>query len=180
LPTSCDGPVETTLDLNSWEGSDAAASFVSHDNTLPIPNPIGADGCNALDFSPTLEARPTTDVADAPSGLNVDLHIPQREDPNGAAESHLRDTVITLPPGLLLNPSAANGLKGCSPAEADLHSKAASHCPDAAQLGTVQDHNPLRAPPLPGSVYITDPYDNPFGSLRALYIALDDPQTGTV
>ena len=51
--------------------------------------PLGAiSGCNALDFSPTLEARPTTNVADSPSGLDVDLHVPQAapKTPTGLAE----------------------------------------------------------------------------------------------
>ena len=37
---------------------------------------------------------------------------------------------------------------------------------------------PLIDHPVPGAVYLADPYDNPFNSLLALYIALDDPQTG--
>ena len=40
-------------------------------------------GCEAPDFSPSIEAKPTTNVADAPSGLHFDLHLPQaaNEDP---------------------------------------------------------------------------------------------------
>jgi len=187
LPTSCIGtdgipgdPVETFIDVIGWRGGDARSSVLSHDNTLPTPNPIGLDGCNAVDFSPTLETRPTTNVADSPSGLDVDLHIPQNEDPEGTAEAHLKDTTVTLPEGLVINPSGANGLGGCSPAQADLHSEAPARCPDAAEIGTVEVDSPLVDHPIPGAVYLANPYDNPFNSLLALYIAVDDPQTGTV
>jgi hypothetical protein len=180
LPTSCEGPVETKLNLNTWQGDVASASFLSHDNTMPTPQPIGIEGCNNLAFSPTLEARPTTNVADSPSGLDVDLHVPQNEDPNGNATAHLRDTVVTLPEGMSVNPSAANGLDACAPSEIKLGTDEPDSCPDAAKLGTVRVDTPLLDHPVEGAVYIASPYDNPFDSLLALYISLDDPISGTV
>jgi hypothetical protein len=202
LPTSCVGPgpnnsVETFLDVASWQGGTDSASFLSHDNTEPIPNPIGADGCNAVDFSPTLEARPTTNVADSPSGFDVDLHIPQEEDCDPgppvsceAAQAHLKDTTVTLPEGLVVNPSSANGLGGCSLAQFGYTSTGQdgtihttpdpATCPDASKLGTVQVDTPLLADPLKGAVYLANPYANPFNSLLALYIAVDDKRTDIV
>jgi hypothetical protein len=46
LPTSCPGPVETTLRVDSWQnpGVFETASFLSHDNATPTPNPIGTTG----------------------------------------------------------------------------------------------------------------------------------------
>jgi hypothetical protein len=182
--------VQTDLTATSWqtEASDSA-SFTSHDNGEP-PTDIGNDGCNAVDFSPTLQARPTTNVADAPSGLDVDLHLPQNEDPNGTAEAQLKDATVTLPEGLTLNPSAANGLVGCSSAEFGLttpdgttpiHTTAEpAQCPDASKLGSVEIDTPLLDHPMFGSVYLADPYNNPFESLLALYISVDDPQSGIV
>ncbi|HXR29757.1 MAG TPA: hypothetical protein VN752_01280 [Solirubrobacterales bacterium] len=189
LPTACVGPVETTLEVTSWEGKSDSASVLSHDNTLPTPNPIGADGCNAVDFSPSLEARPTTTVADAPSGLDVDLHIPQNEDPEGTAAAHLRDTTVTLPDGLVVNPASANGLEGCSLAEFGFTEKLGdvihttpdpATCPEASKLGTASIETPLLESPMPGAVYLADPHQNPFNSLLALYIAVDDEKTGLV
>src|SRR6188472_103687 len=195
LPTSCTGPVETFLELTTWQGHSDSGSFISHDNGIP-PNPIGAEGCSAVDFSPTLEARPTTNVADAPSGLDFDLHVPQHEKCEEGpplscenAEAHLRDTTITLPEGLVINPAGANGLGGCSLAQFGytnteagvIHTTPeAASCPDNSKLGTVQVDSPLVDHPLKGAVYIANPYQNPFNSLLALYITLDDPQTGTV
>jgi hypothetical protein len=191
LPTSCTGePLETVLDVTGWVGGSDSASLFSHDNTLPIPNPIGVVGCNTVPFAPAIEARPTTNVAGAPSGLDVNLHIPQSEDPIGASTAHLRDATVTLPEGLVVNPSSANGLDGCSLAEfgytstdpdGTIHTTPGpADCPDAAKLATVQVDTPLLADPLPGAVYLADPYANPFDSLLALYIAVDDPKTGVV
>jgi hypothetical protein len=192
LPTSCTGPVRTDLTAVGWLGGKDSASFLSHDNAAPIPNPIGGTGCESLDFSPTLKARPTTSAADSPTGFDVDLHIPQDTiaDPNGTVEAHLRDTTVTLPPGLVINPSGANGLDACSPAQIGLKSAPgatpvtytpdAAQCPDASKVGTVKVHTPLLDHPVPGAVYIATPHANPFDSLLALYLTVDDPQSGVV
>ncbi len=203
LPTSCIGsdgipgdPLETSLELTTWEGSSSSASFLSHDNTLPTPAPIGINGCNALEFSPSLQARPTTNVADSASGLDVDLHVPQDETCDSGppvscenAEAHLKDTTVALPAGLVINPSGANGLGACSEAQFGFTAKEGevihttadpATCPDASKLGTVEVDSPLLDHPLKGSVHIATPYANPFNSLLALYITLDDPATGIV
>jgi hypothetical protein len=189
LPTSCVGPIDTFLQLSSRLGSSDTASFTSHDNALPTPNPLGIEGCNAVPFAPTLEARPTTNVADSPSGLDVKLHIPQNEDPDGIATAHLRDSVVTLPEGMTVNPSSANGLGACNEAqfgftgmEGDVvhTTEGPATCPEDSKLGTVQVETPVLDHPLDGAVYLAAPHANPFDSLLALYIAVDDPETGIV
>jgi hypothetical protein len=168
---------------DSWQnvGTFVEDSFVSPGN----------DGCNALDFSPTIQARPTTNVADAPSGFDVDVHTPQREecDPGPplsceAAEAHLKDTVLTLPEGFSINPSGANGLGSCSPAQIGIDPETGApdasqpSCPNASRIGSVEVETPLVGHPLPGSVYLATPHDNPFNSLIAIYIVIDDPDSG--
>jgi hypothetical protein len=206
MPTSCVGPgpnnsVETTFAADSWDdiGAFSAETTFSHDNTEPEPNPIGFSGCNAVPFEPSIEARPTTNVADSASGLDVNLHLPVHdgctEEGSGVvncelAEAHLKDATVDLPEGLTINPAAANGLDGCSEAEfgyTDTGEDGMIHttpdpasCPDNSKQGTVTIETPLLDHPLKGSVYLADPYANPFGSLVALYIAVDDPKTGTV
>jgi len=39
---------------------------------------------------------------------------------------------------------------------------------------------PLLEDPLEGNVYLAKPFDNPFGTLLGIYLAIDDPQTGTI
>jgi hypothetical protein len=202
LPTSCEGvgpneSIKTDLSVVGWQGGTDSASFLSHDNAVPTPNPIGISDCEALEFTPSLRARPTTDVADSASGLDVDLSIPQNEDCEPGppvvcerATAHLRDTTVTLPEGIAINPAGANGLDGCSPSGIGLRSDPGetpvrytgdpADCPDASKVGNVEVETPLLDHPLKGSVYVAEPYDNPFDSLLAIYIAIDDPESGVV
>jgi hypothetical protein len=179
LPTFCSTPMETELEVTGWEGGTDSQSFLSHAPGEP-QNTLPNGGCNAVPFAPTITARPTTNIADAASGLDVDIHLPQNENASGRAEAQLKDATIKLPPGLVLNPSAGNGLVGCAPAEVDLHGKGPAQCPDASKLGTVSVNSPLIDNPLPGAVYLATPYNNPFNSLFALYIGVSDPQTDVV
>lgn len=188
MPTSCPDALEASLEATSWltDSSDAASAVMKDvdGSTAPIT------GCGALDFQPSLEARPTTNVADSPSGLDVDLHIPQTNSRDTLATAHLKDAVVTLPEGITINPSGGNGLEACSSAQIGLVTPIGQEpirfngerpsCPDAAKVGTVQVITPLLDNGLPGSVYVAKPFDNPFDSMLAIYIVVDDPQTGVV
>jgi uncharacterized repeat protein (TIGR01451 family) len=200
MPSACSDSLSAGLELTSWQ------TRVSDSDTTTVKdadgNETGVTGCGSLDFKPTLKARPTTNVADSPSGLEVDLHVPQTNNQNTRATANLRDAVVTLPPGLVLNPSAGNGLDACSAAQIGLQSSVGQipvrfsgntpSCPEAARLGTAEVHTPLVNDPLNGAVYLAKPYDNPFNSLLAIYIVVEshgvliklaghvvaDPQTG--
>jgi hypothetical protein len=184
LPTACGGPLQTTVSIDSVQkpGLPQSASVLSEDEV----GPIGLNGCNALEFEPTISAQPTTDVADSPSGLDVNIHQPQNEDPEGLSTAHLKDVKVTLPAGMTLNPSAGNGLGACSegqigykPAEGKIQfSDAPQSCPNAAKVGTLQAISPAVNHPLPGKIYVAKPFQNPFGSLLAIYLAVEDEQTG--
>jgi hypothetical protein len=181
LPTSCTGPATTTISADSWEnpGTFVSASFVSHDLQ---GNPVGATGCDRLDFSPSITLKPDTASADAPAGLSVDLHMPLAglRDPNGLAEANLRKAVVTLPAGYSVNPSSANGLDACSSDRIALSSPEPATCPDASKIGSVEIDTPLLDHPIKGGVYLARQSDNPFKSLLAIYIAVSDPKTGIV
>ena len=189
MPSACSGPLSASLSITSWE--DPANPFSDSGQTSDSDGaPVGVSGCSSLDFKPTLKARPTTNVADSPSGLDVDLHVPQTNSLSTLATSNLKKAVVTLPEGLVVNPSGANGLDGCSAAQIGLATPVGSTpihftadpatCPDAAKIGTVEVDTPLLDDPLPGAVYIAKPHDNPFDSLLAIYIVVNDPATGVV
>jgi hypothetical protein len=129
--------------------------------------------CGALDFTPSIEVQPETTASDSPTGLHVDLHIPQSEDLATLAEANLKDTVVTLPAGMAVNPSAADGLQGCSSMQVDLHGDGSANCPDTSKIGSVEVDTPLLERPLPGSVYIASQGDNPFKSLLAIYVVVE-------
>jgi hypothetical protein len=172
LPTRCGDPASTLTEIyaDTWEepGSYAKAAFRAPDLT----------GCDALDFEPSLKARPTASAADSPTGLEVDLEIPQNEDLEGTATAHLDKTVVTLPEGLVINPSGANGLGACGPAQIALETNEPVRCPDSSKVGSVEAITPILDHPLPGALYIATPHQNPFSSLLALYLVIEDPETG--
>jgi hypothetical protein len=187
MPTECSGrPLSIGGRYDSWQlAGDYAEASASLQAT---------DGCNALTFEPSIESRPTTTLADAPSGLEFNLHIPQNEDPEGVATPELKEAVVRLPQGLNLNPSAAAGLTGCSEAQVHLHVEGAAACPEASKLGIAEVETDLLHETLKGAVYLATPHQNPFGSLLAGYIVVEgqgirikvpgqfepDPRTGQI
>jgi hypothetical protein len=193
LPTDCAELLSFGFEADSWQNPRPPgapypfqATATVQDESEP-PNALSPSGCAQLKFEPTLEARPTTNVADAPSGLHVDLHVPQPDEatePEALRQADLRQTLVTLPPGLVINPSAANGLGSCSEQEVGYLGKHEAGtppgCPDPAKIGSAEVDTPLIDHPLKGSVYVATPYANPFGTLLALYVAIDDPATGIV
>jgi hypothetical protein len=118
-PTSCGGSLAIEGETDSWDPPSDVRRAVS-ELTDQNGNPSGISGCASVPFNPTLEARPTTNVADSSSGLKVDLEVPQSDDIETISTSHLRKATVTLPPGLVLNPSSANGLSGCTTAQIGL------------------------------------------------------------
>jgi hypothetical protein len=181
LPTSCAGPQATSLSVDTWQhpGAFFTASFLSHDTA---GNPVGVDGCNRLQFAPSITAQPDSSAGDSPTGLHVDVHIPQAglTDPKGLAAANLKKAVVTLPAGVSVNPASADGLAACSPGQIALSSAGPATCPDGSKVGSVEVDSPLVDHPLLGGVFLASQGDNPFGSLLAIYIAVDDPVTGTV
>jgi hypothetical protein len=181
LPTSCSGPQEFRLSADSWQapGEFVGASFLTHDGT---GTPVGFDGCNRLPFSPSIGVVPDSHVADSPTGVHVDLHIPSAglQDPEGLSEANLKEAAVSLPAGMVVNPSLANGLGVCSPAQVALGSAEPASCPDASKIGSVEVDTPILAHPLMGGVYVAQQGNNPFGSLLAIYLAVADPETGIV
>ncbi|HSS43165.1 MAG TPA: hypothetical protein VLK37_11530 [Solirubrobacterales bacterium] len=174
MPTSCsDTPVSFTAHGASWEEPgvfDERTVTADEEGT-----PFTIEGCERLPFNPSAVARPTSREADAPSGLNVDIHVPQPQDPDGFAEAHVRKVKMTLPEGMSVSPSSATGLQGCSLAQIGIGSNDPPSCPESSELGTVEVDTPLLDFPLKGDVILAKQNDNPFNSLLALYIAAKGP-----
>ena len=190
LPTSCSMPGEglvTRLRAASWfhPSNFVSASFESHlpPGRLSSPPeidparwgaPQGPTNCDLVPFEPSFAAQPATPAkAGAPSGLVVDLNLPQGDNPNIPGQGDVRKTVVTFPEGMRVSPSSADGLAGCSAAQIGLRSLAAPRCPDASKLGRVTVTTPLLDEPLEGAVYLATPFDNPSRSLIATYIVVE-------
>jgi hypothetical protein len=183
LPTSCAAPLKTTIGVESLQEPGVMQSQTV-ESLGEGGTPEGLVGCEAPGFEPSISAQPETAAADSPTGLHFALHIPQNEGLNkeleGTATAQLKTAAVTLPAGLALNPSTADGLGACSLAQIGLKSSAPALCPAASKVATVKAETPLLDHPVLGSVYIARQNENPFNSLIALYIVLEDPITGVV
>jgi hypothetical protein len=185
MPTSCTEPLNIDATVTSWLGSLATRSVPLTDREFTSYEP---EGCNQLGFEPTIASRATTNAAETPSGLDFEIHQQQDESLNGRATTALKDVTVSLPEGLTLNPSAANGLGSCSeeqmgyaPAEGKIRfSTALQSCPNSSKVGTMAVKTPLLDHELEGSIYLGKPFDNPFHSLISLYLAVEDEESGIV
>jgi hypothetical protein len=182
-PTSCDAVPETSVRMRSWDRPDR---WVTASSTQSKPS-----SCDRLSFAPSIDAHFETPRPDSPSGLAFKLSVPQSSSIAGTATPPLRKAVVTLPEGVSMNPSAANGLAGCSDAQIDLSGQNAVGCPAASKLGNITIKTPLLADPLTGSVYLGEPLAgkkyriffaaaNPLRgvSIRLEGVLTPDPQTG--
>lgn len=180
-PTTCGVPLETTLDVLSYDEGESHTSS---------PWPATTD-CASLTFNPSLFARPTATSTDSPSGIDIDLKAPEFESPDTPSPSEIRGTTVTLPPGFTINTNAADGKSACADAEARFGTEEEARCPEFAKVGTVEVHSPVLPGVLPGAVYIGAPLP---GNRYRLFITFDgfgvhvkfpgtahlDPQTGQV
>jgi hypothetical protein len=173
-PTSCSGaPLVTTAEADSWwePGLFSKATFDSDSDGTPFIT----DGCERLPFEPSMKLRPASHRAAAPTGLNVHIAVPQSPDPYGLATAQVRRTVVTLPKGMSVSTSAAQGLEGCALSQIKLGSEEAPVCPPSSSIGTVKIDTPLLDDPLEGEVIVAKQQDNPFNSLLALYLVVEGP-----
>jgi hypothetical protein len=201
LPTSCAAnpagePVLSSVQADSWAlpGSYLSAEY---EWLSGAGQPLGFEGCDELPFTPSIDVSPEQHTASTPTGLSVDVKVPQSTtlEADGRAETDVRDTTVTLPEGVQLNPSAATGLEACSEAQVGFErvnpqtetqefSAVQAACPKGSKLGTVEIQTPLLAHKLTGSVYLAEPAPNgeagrnPFGSLVALYLVAEDQVSG--
>jgi hypothetical protein len=195
----CSAPGQTLkLLADLWQEPGGRAADGSPDLSDPnwkvgettLPQLTGCEKLAGL-FKPTIEARPETNRADSPTGVEVDLKVPQSESSSTLATPPLRKAVVTLPAGLTVNPSSANGLQGCSLSDLGMSpsgqaNAAPPHCPDASKIGEVELETPdVKGDPklggaLQGQIYVAKQGENPFHSLLAIYIVVDDPTTGVV
>ncbi len=197
-PTSCGAPRVARLSVDDWE---EPGVFDSESTSLPE-----LVGCEGLDFSPTIGVTPDGSQGSTPTGLNVDVHMPQESttNPLGSAEADVKDTTVGLPAGVQLSPSAADGLQACSTSEIGFEgfkeldptvepgvqtaqfSSGAPSCPDASKVANVRIKTPLLEGELEGSVYLASPQnfvgvpENPFSSLLALYLVAKEPKAGVL
>jgi hypothetical protein len=192
LPTSCTGALQDSIEVDSWDEPHTPVSFTSRPSQLPEEGTMGAlDGCGSLAFGSEIKVSADVEAASTPSGLKVDVHVPQEEalNPEGLAPSDVKNITVALPPGVAINPAAGDGRQACSQAQVALSSDTEASCPNASKVATATITTPLLPNPLTGFVYLAspqnfasppNPLENPFGSLVALYLVVRDPVSGVI
>jgi hypothetical protein len=196
LPTSCTGsPLQTSVLAASWADPHSPLEL----GPEPQEQMPTLDGCGLLPFASQISVTPDLQAGSSPSGLKVDVHVPQEEALNaeGLAPADVKNTTVAFPEGLQLNPSAADGLDACSLAQIGYKGENPethvqeftpdeASCPDASKIAKVT----FKLPILPvgqdvtGFVYIAAPQNftglpqNPFSSLVAVYLVAKDPISG--
>jgi hypothetical protein len=161
-PTICTGEaLRTKLTVQTYQHPE--------DPTVEVGTYPETTGCEKEAFKPVLFANLTTNESDSASGLDLDLRAPQFLG-QSPAPSQLRSAIVTLPPGLTINPDAADGQSSCSDAQARFGSEAPAECPDNAKIGTFVIHTPALEVPLVGSIFIGQPQP---GSQYRLFLVAD-------
>ncbi len=125
----------------------------------PLPRIEGGErvrptGCEKVSFEPSASADPSTGQTDSPAGGTVEVRAPF-EPSAPIYQSNARVADVSLPQGMGLNPSAANGLRACTDAQFGRGTRNPVSCPAASKIGTVAiDTPPLPDGTLTGSVYL--------------------------
>jgi hypothetical protein len=156
-PTSCSGSqLQAVASVDSWE--DPTTQLSTSSNMGPFT------GCDALQFQPSLTARPVQSTPDTPSGFEIDLSVPQNDNPDQLASAELQNATVTLPQGVVMSPSAADGLKDCTDAQVGLGNSDAPACPDGSKIGTTTVTTPALPDQLTGDIYLAGPDSGPITS----------------
>jgi hypothetical protein len=190
LPTSCTGPLSDGVQADPWTEPHTLITANSEPRQAPLEGVMQAlDGCGLLPFGAQITASADGEAASTPSGAEADVHVPQADALNakGLAPADLRNIIVTLPEGVQLNPSAADGLEACTQQQVALSSAEESSCPNGSKVATATITTPLLPNPLKGFVYLASPQnlrggplENPFGSLVAVYLVAKDSVSGTL
>ncbi|HEU4906972.1 MAG TPA: hypothetical protein VFT19_12775 [Solirubrobacterales bacterium] len=193
LPRSCEGPLATSYETDSWQepGKWVSGSVLTHDDAEPT-NPTGFSGCGKLGFDPQVEAKSTADSAETATGLDFDISFDSEglESPEGIADTEIKKAVATLPQGVTINPSIGEGLGVCTPADIDrekLDTEPGKGCPNSSKIGNLHVETPVVDEGIDGSVFLAEQDDpttstpgaeNPFDSLIAMYLVLRNEKLG--
>jgi hypothetical protein len=121
-PTECPSAAPLwTLRTNPWDEQSEYSSAAVAMNSVT--------GCSLLQFEPAIDFKPSpaseggTSQADEPTGIAFDLKLPQTNDPSSKGTPELKNLKMTLPEGMSVSPSAADGLGACSNAQFGLETE---------------------------------------------------------
>jgi len=165
-PTTCFDPTVTPFEKNystflrAQAVSEVSPSFPSGFTPweAKLPPGVQQEGCEKVPFDPSIEVDPGASEVDSPAAAAVTVKLPfdpAKEGGEGISQSHVRSAKVTLPQGMGLNPSGANGLVACTDAEFKKGQRVEDNsCPAASKIGTAA----VNTPPLPDGALVGDVY----------------------
>ena len=174
LPTSCEGALSFAARATSWQGGPEA---------IAQSQSPALTGCEALAFDPKAIAQLSDPRASSPSGYEFDIDVDAAgyTDPNRLVPSPLRRVFVKLPDGVTINPSVGAGLGVCTPAQYAAESPTSlpgAACPNESKIGDFTVISPFFEKRLEGSIFLAAPFNNPFGSLMAIYLIAKSEERG--
>jgi hypothetical protein len=201
MPTDCSlqaaqpEPPLVTLNLDTWLS-------IGQFTTSPYHVPR-TTGCDKLHFElGSFTFDPSETNSDSPASFQTEITVPPEglTDPEKLTTPEPKTTVVKLAKGVTLNASGADGLEACSESQIGLKnqidpstglpkpepepnplrfSKEENHCPEASRIGTGELQTALLKETLHGALYLAAQGNgNPFGSLFAVYLVIEDPRNG--
>jgi hypothetical protein len=181
LPTSpCAVPLHWEAAATSWQGAGDEAAVDDHDSeghALRLHNCLPSRSIGSAKLRTGSAASATgfvfgLETNDGGGLFNEEGHV----------TSPTEKAVVALPEGLTINPSLGAGLGVCTEADfarETISTPPGSGCPNASKIGDVSVEGLMGSDePVGGSVYLAQPYANPFGALIGLYVTVSSPQRG--
>lgn len=159
----------------------------------PIPPGTSPKECDSIPYDPSLHLDPGTAQTNSPAGVTVDIDIPHYSLKESEQQtSTTKESKVTLPLGMGLNPSAANGLAVCTDAQFGKGTRNPVSCPAASRVGTALidspalptkedgEANEAAGAPLKGAVYVGQQLssDPASGNLYRIFINAVSPRYG--
>ncbi|HEX5711932.1 MAG TPA: hypothetical protein VFX85_01310, partial [Solirubrobacterales bacterium] len=190
LSSECGVKRDFLLRVDSWTRPEFFTPTITADRSMEVT------GCDdpRFRFEPKVDLAPTNRDAGAPTGLQVDMRVPQRndivananelysanKDPQGIATPPMKKAVVTFPEGMTISTSAAQGLGNCSPEQLGLGTNNPVTCPQNSEYGMLTLETPIlpEGQPMTGRIYIAEQNRNPFNNFLSLYLVVQEPERG--
>jgi hypothetical protein len=188
-PSTCLDPNQAAFQ-HTYSTYARADSIQNTDSNFPngspfveskLPPGTSPKSCASIPFKPSIGVDPGTNQVDSPAGATTELKLPVEPNAGGQETSTMRSARVTLPLGMGLNPSAANGLVACSDAQFGKGTRNPVACPPASKVGTVSVATPpLPEGPLAGNVYVGEQKsrDPESGEAFRIFVAAESARYG--
>jgi len=206
LPTACAGPLQSAVLGDSWSAPQRGEGATLAGFTTPALNgcnrvpfapalqvtPDVAQASSPAGFALDVHVPQSQDLngeglsASAVRDISIALPAGVSVDPAaGNGQQACPEALAGYLPGgseppaqLRFTPYMPGGAAALAAGSEEALQPGVNFCADASKIGTVTISTPLLAHALTGGVYLASQDENPFGSLLALYILAEEPQSG--